>query len=45
MRYQGTLIPAATWYDGPGYKAAAFGFPLETSDKMDTVIKTVLKKF
>ena len=45
LRYQGTLIPAATWYEAPTYKVAAFGFPLETSDKMEEVIKTVLKKF
>ena len=44
MRYQGTLIPAATWYEAPTYKVAAFGFPLETSDKMESLIKTVLKK-
>ena len=44
MRYQGTLIPAATWYEAPTYKVAAFGFPLETSDKMEAILKTVLKK-
>ena len=44
MRYQSTLIPAAVWFEGPTYKVAAFGFPLETSDKMDEIIKTVLKK-
>ena len=44
MRYQSTLIPAAVWFEGPTYKVAAFGFPLETSDKMDEIIKTILKK-
>lgn len=44
MRYQGTLIPAATWYEAPTYKVAAFGFPLETSDKMEAILKTLLKK-
>ena len=46
MRYQGTLIPAATWFDGPnGYHVAAFGFPLETSPQMEGLLKGVLKKF
>ena len=45
MRYQGTLIPAATWYDGPGYRVAAFGFPLETSPQLEGLLKGVMKKF
>ena len=45
LRYQGTLIPAATWYDAPTYRVAAFGFPLETSDKMEAILKALLKKF
>jgi hypothetical protein len=46
MRYQGTLNPAATWFDGPnGYHVAAFGFPLETSPQMEGLLKGVLKKF
>lgn len=46
MRYGDSAhIGAATWYDGPGYKVAAFGFPLETSPEMESVIRVVLGKF
>ena len=45
MRYHGTNIPAATWYEAGSYKVAAFGFPLETSPELPEVIKTVLRKF
>ena len=45
MRYQGTFTPAAVWYEAPTYKVAAFGFPLEASDKLEGVLKAVLKKF
>ena len=45
LRYEGTNIPAATLYNGKGYRVAAFGFPLETSAQMDEVIKGVLKLF
>ena len=42
MRYHAGHIPAATWFDGPCYKVAAFGFPLEASDEMEGVIRAVL---
>ena len=45
LRYLGTDIPAATFYDSGTYRAAAFGFPLETSEQMGAVIKAVLKMF
>lgn len=45
LRYRGTKISAATWYDAGGYKVAAFGFPLETSPQLDEVLKNVLRKF
>ena len=45
LSYQGTNIPAATWFDAGGYRVAAFGFPLETSPELPEVIKTVLRKF
>ena len=46
MRYDDSAhLGAATWYDGPGYKVAAFGFPLETSPEMESVIRVVLEKF
>ena len=45
MRYSDTHIPAATWYEGAGYKVAAFGFPLESSREMEGVIRAVLGKF
>jgi hypothetical protein len=45
LRYEGTNIPAATLYNGKGYRVAAFGFPLETSAQIDEVIKGVLKLF
>lgn len=46
MRYgDSARIGAATWYDGPGYKVAAFGFPLETSPEMEGLIRVVLEKF
>jgi hypothetical protein len=45
LRYQGTKIPAATWLDAGGYRVAAFGFPLETSPQLESILKDVLKKF
>ena len=45
MRYQGTDVTAATFYDAGPWRVAAFGFPLETSPEMDQLIKTVLRKF
>ena len=45
MRYSGTDIPAATLYNGKGYRVAAFGFPLETSAQMGEVIREVLHSF
>ena len=45
LRYKGTKIPAATWLDAGGYRVAAFGFPLETSPQLESILKDVLKKF
>ena len=45
LRYEGTNIPAATLFNGKGYRVAAFGFPLETSAQMGEVIKGILKLF
>jgi hypothetical protein len=46
MRYGDSAhIGAATWYNGPGYKVAAFGFPLETSPEMESLLRVVLEKF
>ena len=45
MRYQGTDVTAATFYDAGPWRVAAFGFPLETSPEMDQLIKIVLRKF
>ena len=46
MRYRdNSHIPAATWFDGPGYHVAAFGFPLETSPEMDSVLRVILERF
>ena len=45
MRYQGTDVTAATFYDAGPWRVAAFGFPLETSPEMDQLIKTVLRNF
>ena len=45
LRYHGSRVPAATWFDAGGYKVAAFGFPLETSPQLDEVLKNVLRKF
>ena len=45
LRYHGSNIPAATFYDAGTYRTAAFGFPLETSPQLEDVIKTVLKLF
>ena len=45
LRYQGTDIPAATLYNGKGYRVTAFGFPLETSPQLDALIKSTLSLF
>ena len=45
MRYHGTNIPAATWYEAGGYQVAAFGFPLETSPQLPAVLQTLLTRF
>lgn len=43
MRYQGTDITAATFYNAGTWRAAAFGFPLETSPEMGELLKAVLQ--
>ena len=45
MRYKGTDITAATYFDAGAWRVAAFGFPLETSPQMEEIIKNVLRKF
>lgn len=48
MRYREGRIPAAVWYEAETpapYRVASFGFPLETCDKLDEILNTVLKKF
>jgi len=45
MRYPDTHIGAAVRYDAGIYKVAAFGFPLETSPEMESVIRVVLSQF
>lgn len=45
MRYQGTNVTAATFFDAGAWRVAAFGFPLETSPEMEAIMKTVLRKF
>ena len=46
MRYgDNAHIPAATFYDAGLYRVAAFGFPLETSPQLESLVKTVLLKF
>ena len=45
LRYRGTDITAATYFDSGKYRVAAFGFPLEVCPQMDEVIKKVLQKF
>ena len=45
MRYPDTHIGAAVRYDAGSYKVAAFGFPLETSPEMESVIRVVLSQF
>ena len=45
LRYHGTNIPAATWYEAGGYKVAAFGFPLETSPQLPDILRTILGRF
>ena len=45
MRYKGTNVTAATYFDQGTYRVAAFGFPLEVSPQMEEILKTVLQKF
>lgn len=45
MRYKASDIPAATLYNGEGYRVAAFGFPLETSPQMGEIIGNILHSF
>lgn len=45
MFYKGTGIGAAVLYNGKGYKAASFGFPLEATDNLDQVLKATLNLF
>ena len=45
MRYPDTHIGAAVRYDAGSYKVAAFGFPLETSPEMESVVRVVLSQF
>ena len=46
MRYGDSAhIGAATWYDTGLYRVAAFGFPLETSPDLSSLLRTVLDKF
>ena len=43
MRYHGNGTPAAVLYNGKGYRVAAFGFPLETSEQMPELLKSTLQ--
>ncbi|MBP5334145.1 MAG: hypothetical protein J6Y66_08260, partial [Bacteroidales bacterium] len=45
MYYKGTGIGAAVLYNAKGYKVASFGFPLETTDNLDALLKATLKLF
>ena len=45
LRYQGSNVPAATFFDAGTYRVAAFGFPLETSAQLEEIVKTVLGLF
>ena len=45
MRYQGTNVTAATYFDAGAWRVAAFGFPLEASPELEILLKTVLRKF
>ena len=46
MRYGDSAhIPAATWFDTGLYRVAAFGFPLETTPDLSSLLRTVLDKF
>jgi hypothetical protein len=45
MYYKGTGIGAAVLYNAKGYKVASFGFPLETTDNLDALLKATLSLF
>ena len=45
MLYKGTGIGAAVLYNGKGYKAASFGFPLEATDSLNELLQATLKLF
>ena len=45
LRYGGTDITAATFFDAGTYRTAAFGIPLEASPEMPDVIREVLRLF
>ena len=48
LRYSGSNIPAATAFDGGGYKVIAFGFPLETittENAMEDILERCLDYF
>jgi hypothetical protein len=42
MFYKGTGIGAAVLYNGKGYRAASFGFPLETTTDLPALMKATL---
>ncbi len=44
LQYRSSQIPAATLFQGNGYRVAAFGFPLETSNEMGALIQCALQK-
>lgn len=45
MYYKGTGIGAAVLYNAKNYKVASFGFPLETTDNLDALLKSTLSLF
>lgn len=45
MFYKGTGIGAAVLYTGNGYKVASFGFPLETTDSLPSLLSAALELF
>jgi hypothetical protein len=45
MYYKGTGIGAAVLYNAKNYKVASFGFPLETTDNLDALLKATLSLF
>ena len=42
MRYHRSGVSAATLYEAPGYKVAAFGFPLETSPQLPELLSSIM---